>query len=131
MMQAIREALAVVAGVTVWRNNVGAYGPTGAKIFYGLAPGSADLVGVCVVRVLYRNALPDHGGQYLEEDFWNVGRFFALEAKTPDGHTSPERAASQDRWGGVVRKHGGFYAKVTSVEEALAAVERCRNGHDS
>ena len=117
IMRAIREALAVTSGVVVWRNNVGAYGPAGAKVFYGLAPGSADLVGVCVVNPF-------------QVETASVGRFFALEVKNPDGHTSPERVASQDRWASVVRKHGGFYSIVESVQGAIDAVARCRSGLD-
>lgn len=87
--------------IVLWRNNVGMATLTdGTTLRYGLAVGSADLVGVC------------------------AGRFFALEVKGPKGRVSDE----QKQWIALVRSKGGFAAVVRSVEDALAAVERCRKG---
>ena len=100
IQQAIRLA---VQGpdLVLWRNNVG-HGvlSDGRHIDYGLAVGSADLIGVC------------------------AGRFFALEVKSERGRVSDD----QQRWCALVRSKGGFAAVVRSVEDALAAVERCRKG---
>ena len=100
IQQAIRLA---VQGpdLVLWRNNVG-HGvlSDGRHIDYGLAVGSADLVGIC------------------------AGRFFALEVKSPTGRVSDD----QMTWLALVRSKGGFAAVVRSVEDALAAVERCRKG---
>lgn len=76
------------------------------KIHYGVK-GKADLVGIC----------PMPWGE-------NAGRFIALEVKTKTGRQSAE----QIRYALMVRRWGGFYAVVRSVDEALAAVDRCRRG---
>ena len=65
---------------------------------YGLAPGSADLVGLL------------------------NGRFFALEVKTPTGRLRPE----QKLWMELVRRAGGFAAVARSVDEARSAVAAAR-----
>ena len=67
---------------------------------YGLAVGSADLIG-CL-----------------------GGRFIALEVKAAAGRTSPE----QRQWLDLVRRNGGFAAVVRSVDEARAAIARARRG---
>lgn len=106
IQHAIREALGLHPDVVLWRNNVGeAVYPDGARVRYGLAEGSADLVGIC--------RMPD-----------GTGRFFALEVKSTRGQATPE----QLRWMRLVRMGGGFAAVVRSPEEALAAVERCQAG---
>jgi hypothetical protein len=67
---------------------------------YGLAVGSADLIG-CL-----------------------DGRFVALEVKAAAGRTSPE----QRQWLDLVRRNGGFACVVRSVDEARAAIARARKG---
>jgi hypothetical protein len=52
------------------------------------------------------------------------GRFVALEVKTPRGRVTPE----QQRFITLVRARGGFAAVVRSVDDAIAAVARCRTG---
>jgi hypothetical protein len=54
----------------------------------------------------------------------NQGRFCALEVKAPRGKATEKQAAFLAR----VRELGGFGAVVRSVDEALAAVGRCREG---
>ena len=124
---AIRKALGTIPGLALWRNNVGLTGhdpkcqscgyvleecprchtrfdeDNGPRIRYGLAKGSADLVGL---------------------DYSSKGRFIGLEVKTPAGKASPE----QLMWLDLVRRRGGFATIVRSPEEALAAVERARQG---
>ncbi len=100
----IREALGQEPDLVLWRNNVGVaqFTKQGRKqtVAYGLAPGSADLVGIL------------------------AGRFFALEVKTATGRASEE----QRLWLNLVRAKGGFAAIVRSVDEARAALGRAREG---
>jgi len=101
IQDAIRVALSSEPDLVLWRNNVGvAEHQRGARVRYGLAPGTADLVG-CL-----------------------GGRFVALEVKTATGRLSPE----QRSWALVVRRFGGFVAVVRSVDEARAAIARAREG---
>jgi hypothetical protein len=66
--------------------------PDGVK--YGLGVGSADVI-VC------------HGGRFIAEEF-----------KTPDGVQSP----AQHAWEGWVKRAGGVYEVVRSVEESIEVV---------
>lgn len=104
---AIRLALGRIDGLVMWRNNVGVASYPDAMgrpviVRYGLAKGSADLVGC------YH------------------GRFVAIEVKTPSGQVRPE----QDRWLECVRKSGGFACVVRSVDDALDAIDRAGKGLD-
>lgn len=100
---AIRAALGRLPDVCLWRNHVGQLTDvTGAVHPFGLAVGSADLIGVLAPS----------------------GRLIALECKSPTGRLRRE----QRSWLAVVRKFGGFACVVRSVEEALAAIERARRG---
>tara|TARA_R110000868_G_scaffold376429_1_gene641278 strand:- start:1185 stop:1511 length:327 start_codon:yes stop_codon:yes gene_type:complete len=96
----IRLALSDEPDLVLWRNNTGVAEHRGARVRYGLAVGSADLIG-CL-----------------------DGRFVALEVKTPVGRASTE----QRQWLDLVRRHGGFAAVVRSVAEAHAAIARARTG---
>jgi hypothetical protein len=100
IQDAIRLALTDEPGLVVWRNNTGVAEHRGARVRYGLAVGSADLIG-CL-----------------------GGRFVALEVKAAAGRTSPE----QRQWLDLVRRNGGFAAVVRSVDEARAAIARARTG---
>lgn len=103
----IRLALGIEPDLVLWRNSTGVArhpdtrGHVRAQRF-GLAVGSADLVGI----------------------LGPSGRFFALEVKTPDGRLTSEQSA----WLALVRKRGGFAAVVRSRDEALAALQRARTG---
>lgn len=116
-----RVALNAMDGVRVWRNNVGRMPlPSGGWLQYGLAIGSADLIGF--VRVRLETCGPtDHPGEY-HETF--IARFFSIETKSPGKKQTPEQAA----WAKVVRSMGGFACVVRSIAEAFDAVRRCRNG---
>jgi hypothetical protein len=131
VLRPIMSRLNRMPGVRVVRN--ANYGPVYAKRFYdylrasayehpdarpmlaGLGVGSADLVG----GVTCTTTDPSH-----------FARLFCLEVKLPDdgalkaGKARPD----QDRWLASVRKLGGFACVVRSVDEAMAAVERCRQG---
>lgn len=101
LQDSIRLALADEPGLVLWRNNVGvATVGGGARVRYGLAVGSADLVGIL------------------------NGRFVALEIKTPTGRASSE----QKLWLALVRARGGFAAVVRSVDDARRAIARARCG---
>jgi hypothetical protein len=115
LMRQIRAACNALPGVRLWRNNVGG-AKTDARgwVAYGLGEGSADLVGVCRVAV--------YAGDGVASTL--VGRLFALEVKTAKGVVSDAQRA----WAQCVRDLGGFCVTVRSVDEAIAAVERCRRG---
>lgn len=110
LQREVRVALSD-AGWLFFRNNVGtaefwnAHADRPDHVAYGIGgPGGSDLLG-CV-----------------------GGRWVALELKTPGGRTKPERAKAQERFRALLRVHGGFATVVRSVGEALAAVERAREG---
>lgn len=98
VLRDVRLALGRMSDVVLWRNSVGlARGERTLR--YGLAVGSADLVGV-----------------------GPGGRFLALECKRPGGRLSRD----QLRWGRIVERHGGVYAIVTSVRDAESVVALMR-----
>lgn len=85
----------------------------------GLGPdGSSDLIGVLALPVSYL------GRSML------MGRLFCLEVKRPGGYTDPKRKKDQDDFLALVREMGGFGAYVRSANEAVAALERAREGKD-
>jgi hypothetical protein len=104
------------AGAVCFRNNVGTaehWTERGVqRVEYGLAKGSADLVGLV------------------------GGRFFAVEIKAHAGRVAPE----QEQWLALVRRSGGFAAVLRGpredddagaagvARECAAMVERCRAG---
>lgn len=110
----IEAALNHLPGVWCARNTVGnGYHRNGDPATWGLGTGSADVVG-CVsmtVHAIYCGP---------------VARFFALEVKWPGKKLNP----AQVGWHTAIRTRvpGVFIAVVHSVEEAVAAVERCRRG---
>ncbi len=124
----ILVALNKLPGVRVARNNVGVSAQTTdvyidgeytkRVIRHGLGNGSADLVGIVEMRYW-----PKPAGVY---DPYSplFGRVFCLEVKWP----GKKQTTDQVRWAKVVRSLGGFVAIVHSVDEAVAAVARCREG---
>lgn len=95
-MRQIRYAVNSEPGCRVWRNNVGYDSEHAVK--YGLAVGSADLIGIA------------------------HSKFLALEVKTPTGRAS----ADQVLWLAAVARLGGIAVIVRSVDEALAVVRGLR-----
>lgn len=102
------------AGACVFRNNVGTaqhWTERGVqRVEYGLAKGSADLVGLV------------------------DGRFFAVEVKAHAGRVSPE----QEQWLAMIRRNGGFATvlrgprdegdEAAVARECVEMVARCRAG---
>jgi hypothetical protein len=112
VQNAIRLAVGSLPYVRLFRNNVGeAKFYDGASkrmrsVVYGLAPGSADLIGIIAP----------------------AGTFLSIEVKKPGGRTAPKRAESQRIWREMVTRFGGLAIQVDNVADALAAVERAQRG---
>jgi len=110
----IMRVLGGLPDVIVYRNTVGQAAvynaDTGRRqhITFGLCPGSADLV--CMLRV-------EHAGRVFAQ-------WVCLEIKRPGEKPRPDQA----KWAHAVRQMGAFATYVTSTEEALAAVQRAREG---
>ena len=96
LMSRIRAAVSQLGYVRVFRNNVGMM----AGLRYGLATGSADLIGL----------VSPHG------------RFLSLEVKTATGRESKD----QVYWGEMIEDFGGVHEVVRTIPEAIAACERAR-----
>jgi hypothetical protein len=91
-------ALGKRSDVFLWRNNTGMFQTLdGRPTRAGLCVGSSDLIGIVAP----------------------MGKFLALEVKRPGEKASEQ----QQKFLEVVRMAGGIAAVVTSVEEAIAAVE--------
>lgn len=102
LQDAIRLALGSDPALCLWRNNIGhAVMRHGARVTFGVGgPGGADLIGMFKAG----------DGRAL---------FVALEIKTPTGRQSPE----QRQYEALVRRLGGEYAILRSVDEALSWLE--------
>lgn len=107
IQNAIRLALGADPDVVFWRNSVGAAelysGGKLATVKYGLAPGSADLIGIVRTKS-------------------GVGRFVGLEVKQPGKRARPEQAL----WLALVERMGGVASVVASVDEAIEVVRRAK-----
>lgn len=106
----VRLALSA-PGQVFWRNSIGTaeffneHADRPDHVAYGVGgPGGSDLLG-CV-----------------------GGRWVALELKAPGARTKPARAVLQEQFRALVRANGGFACVVRSVDEALAAVARAKEG---
>lgn len=95
--------------IRLLRNNTGVLqDKNGRPVQFGLAKGSADLIGWKTVTVT-----PEMVGQ-------EVAVFTSIEVKTPTGRIRPE----QQRWMEVVRAAGGIAGIARSVEDAEALVQQ-------
>lgn len=110
LQREVRLALSA-PGQVFFRNNIGVaefwnvHQANADVVAYGVGgPGGSDLLG-CV-----------------------GGRWVALELKAPGARTKPARAALQAQFRALVRANGGFACVVRSVDEALAAVARAKEG---
>ena len=105
LQQRIRLALGTHPHTRLFRNQVGSLPDprTGRLVTFGLARGSADLIGWRTVTVT-----PDMVGTRLAV-------FCSIEVKTATGKLRPEQQA----WLGVVRGAGGIAGVARSVTDAL------------
>ena len=98
MQQAILVALGNSSLCRIWRQNAGTFrSMDGSRVVQAAPPGAADLTGI----------LAD-------------GRRLELEVKAGEGRQS----AQQRRWQHMIESHGGVYAIVRSVQDALDVVRR-------
>lgn len=104
IQQRIRLAVGTRTDLRLFRNQVGQLPDprTGRPVQFGLARGSADLIGWRTITVT-----PDMVGTRLAV-------FTSIEVKTPTGRLSP----AQHAWLGVVRNAGGIAGVARSVRDA-------------
>ena len=105
IQQEIRLGLGMRDDVRLFRNQVGQLPDprTGRPVQFGLAKGSADLVGWKTVTIT-----PDMVGT-------TIAQFVSLEVKTPSGKPT----AAQSYWLKAVSKAGGISAIARSLQDAL------------
>lgn len=108
LQQQIRLALGTRSDLRLFRNQVGQLPDprTGRPVQFGLARGSADLIGWRTVVVT-----PDMVGQRLAV-------FTSIEVKTPTGRLTP----AQHNWQAAVRSAGGIAGVARSVKDACEIV---------
>jgi hypothetical protein len=108
LQQQIRLALGTRPDARLFRNQVGSLPDprTGRLVTFGLARGSADLIGWRTITIG-----PEHIGQRLAV-------FTSIEVKTPTGRIRPEQQA----WLQAVQSAGGFAGIARSVPDALQIV---------
>ncbi len=108
LQQQIRLAVGTRSDLKLFRNQVGSLPDprTGRLVTFGLARGSADLIGWRTVTVT-----PEMVGQ-------RIAVFTSLEIKTPSGRLS----AAQTHWLHAVRTAGGIAGMARSVGDALRIV---------
>ena len=105
LQQEIRLALGTIPSTRLFRNQCGALPDprTGRLVTFGLAKGSADLIGWRTVVVT-----PEMVGTRLAV-------FTSIEVKTPTGRLTPQ----QRNWQAAVLAAGGFSGIARSVSDAL------------
>jgi len=108
LQQQIRLALGTNPQTRLFRNQVGSLPDprTGRLVTFGLARGSADLIGWRTITIT-----PAMVGQ-------RVAVFTSIEVKTPTGRVRPDQAA----WMGAVQAAGGIAGIARSVPDALQLV---------
>ena len=104
IQQQIRLALGTRPDLRLFRNNTGTLPDprTGRPVQFGLARGSADLIGLRTVTIT-----PDMVGQ-------QVAVFTSIEVKTTQGRATP----AQQNWLYMVRRAGGIAGIARSVQDA-------------
>ena len=109
LQQRVRLALGTRADTRLFRNNCGSLPDprTGRLVTFGLARGSADLIGWRTVTIT-----PDMVGRRLAV-------FTSLEVKTATGRLTP----AQHAWLGAVHQAGGIAGVARSVADAIGIVE--------
>ena len=113
LQQQIRLALGTHPQTRLFRNQVGSLPDprTGRLVTFGLARGSADLIGWRTVTIT-----PDMVGHRLAV-------FTSIEVKTPTGRVRPDQAA----WMGAVQAAGGIAGIARSVDDATAILADLAN----
>lgn len=108
LQQQIRLALGTHPQTRLFRNQVGSLPDprTGRLVTFGLARGSADLIGWRTITVT-----ADMVGHRLAV-------FTSIEVKTPTGRVRPDQTA----WLGAVQAAGGIAGIARSVPDALQLV---------
>ena len=108
LQQRIRLAVGINPDARIFRNQVGSLPDprTGRLVTFGLARGSADLIGWRTITIG-----PEHVGQRLAV-------FTSIEVKTPTGRIRPEQQA----WLETVQKAGGIAIVARSVPDAELAL---------
>ena len=108
LQQQIRLALGTDPQTRLFRNQVGSLPDprTGRLVTFGLARGSADLIGWRTITIT-----PAMVGQ-------RVAVFTSIEVKTPTGRVRPDQQA----WLGTVQSAGGIAGIARSVPDALQLV---------
>ena len=105
--QSIQQHIRLTCGTgatRLFRNNTGTLRDQhGRPVSFGLARGSADLIGWTI-----RTITPEMVGQ-------QVAVFTSVEVKTPTGRVKPE----QQQWLDAVQAAGGIAGVARSVEDAL------------
>ena len=106
LQQQIRLAHGTRSDLRLFRNQVGQLPDprTGRPVQFGLARGSADLIGWRTITIT-----PDMVGQ-------QVAVFTSIEVKTPTGRVRPEQQA----WLETIQAAGGIAGVARSVEDAKA-----------
>ena len=104
LQQQIRLALGTHPQTRLFRNQVGSLPDprTGRLVTFGLARGSADLIGWRTVTIT-----PDMVGQ-------QIAVFTSIEVKTPTGRIRPDQTA----WLDAVQAAGGIAGVARSVDDA-------------
>jgi len=104
IQQRIRLAVGTRSDLRLFRNNTGTLPDprTGRPVQFGLARGSADLIGWRTITIT-----PEMVGQRLAV-------FTSIEVKTTTGHLTP----AQQAWMGTVRTAGGIAGVARSVRDA-------------
>jgi hypothetical protein len=113
LQQEIRLALGTKPDLRLYRNNCGSLPDprTGRLVTFGLARGSADLIGWRTVTIT-----PDMVGQQLAV-------FTSIEVKTPTGRLAPLQA----NWLDAVQNAGGIAGVARSVTDATNIVANLAN----
>ena len=113
LQQKIRLALGTRPDARLFRNQVGSLPDprTGRLVTFGLARGSADLIGWRTVTIT-----PDMVGQ-------QVAVFTSIEIKSPTGRLAPLQA----NWLDAVQNAGGIAGVARSVTDATNIVANLAN----
>jgi hypothetical protein len=109
LQQQIRLAIGTRPEARIFRNQVGSLPDprTGRLVTFGLARGSADLIGWRSITVT-----PDMVGSRL-------AIFTSIEVKTPTGRVRPEQQA----WLEAVQQAGGVAGVARSIDDAVRILD--------